>query len=1828
MSKTYYHADACLWEKETFFDGGTFLLPSKLPEEGLDSYIVDFDLSTGIHHVNFPAMSFRPNPSHPGKYVFASQDSAMEYPTSDLQEADSAIMSFKPSSSTPLHGSTDNAAFQDSILHSILPNTHRTTSSKCRSKNSLETVGSHQAASKLNFEDIFSKGQVGTSPKSEGKNVLSLNAIEDEILSKTKGGSGKASHKNFKALRIQVGLHVTQDALTPASETSDSSSGSFCGTISTPATSATSLTFMKPLLLPKLRIPSTTSTILMKPWILPNIHVPPGNTTATLNALDLAGQGQEQVLLEYLFPPWWNLKISQRQYDNWEAIKERVDPEDYWPRDGCQAQYTVKTTSRDQDIEDADSAVLHAAHEGNFGIQSTNDVQASHTSDDAETITLPAAPQPVDRELIHAMPSFDVNLRTRTQKFDALDILRLEILCELRKPKTPSPSPHLDVDSRSISKQPFKFSDYGEDNVMGAGDYETQSLLHEPSGELHMGPVPASLLETADSVSAIDDADRIKEGAVQDQAQLSLESANSPLRFENIDLDAEFGQSATELDDEATPDNDEGYIEQSVENRHEKGKAAGDADENQDLHLPDVLARLRSTRSQNSSLPRPSLSALALNKPTLPSLRRLDRYIPVDLMIEINHEFHRLWFEGLDGRAWIPGADEAEVRRLATNSTTQHRIGIPTTIGDMFKKFNGIYEDLWQGGIPDRPCVAGEDEARVQKITTYNVQWDYFKNDLNGSRLPLQGQKGFGPAPPFIEWFLQATGGDEQYPVHSRAKADEDNDNDSIYQHTDSSLQHHGNFLNNWFHEKSGTPPAVSLFAVVTAGRTQPVKDRYSHKAVVMSQAVKRIDPFKFDGDMSLIDENLKGTALRDFATGRTSIVYGPWGAWLSDSYDEDEDVPTVASGSFEGVGSYDAYGRLMQYAGLQWPHRVQRLDGDILIVNDDGRSRHTLPEPLETRGPWYCTLPTEPSMLRYTTAFIENENEEFEENAVAVIQQPPVINEIKENTAEDTQQPPNTEPVSAPSLEIENKQHNASGDNEQVPSASPEHATSSEGEKTEENASGDTQPEPSQDSEHDSLANIDNVDDNASDASTEIEQEQDLERDLVQHLLSDAAQSDSSTSETSEDPVAALSGEGAAIMAHIRAQGPPSRRASEESIVIKLLNAKPSSHLAVDDTRETQDVSEAKDASHENGKKLLLKEGPSSAVAEADPNLTILAKYASPPHGSPGSSHKKMYEQPLNEFVLPPKKPAFIEDVIHSSSEDNGVVLDDEINDNEQFGSPDAEESSLNTISPSQGLPARDYVPQTLSRPQDGRYFSPRVRESPENLDSPTKSLGGDSWEFDGESWVSPVKSGKQPAMQVDDDDFSEAQVSPTSSGTPSSPPSPGDSDNLDVSPVELTGTSSIEDDVFAPVPNETPSEATEDWGFDDDTDESWQTPLNDLPVISEGEEEALTPLNIQKYRPSISPVPEDNNPSTPCSLTDLALTKVPRFAKVQRNVSRTHIPSQKSAMSSEATTATSASPTPELPSGESSKQHSRSSSSSNQASYGNTNNHSRSSSQSELLTAEDIEDMVQEFALQAKAKRKGPSASLAFSYNTPGSSPIKKLITLDAAALGAALTPLTQPDETEQKGTVSKDVADVENSVDLREAKQGDSPLQDEPVSDNQAIDEEVNDTTGSIDNTAEVSSASDNIVADGPLHDELITDNEPVTDSEVIDPETDDTASNNDNPAQTFSISIHIIADIPPTAEPRKLRPQQGHLMEAGDVLEAENSVEVPVGGVLAAGDMVEAENVIDYCYEDVSEIPLRPDNRAYFGYFSVTVGHAAFAVGKWAVTTWAVRKLLVW
>ena len=59
LATMHYHVDACLWIKDSFIDGATFLMPSKVPEASLENYSVDVDDSTGIYHVVLRRASLR-----------------------------------------------------------------------------------------------------------------------------------------------------------------------------------------------------------------------------------------------------------------------------------------------------------------------------------------------------------------------------------------------------------------------------------------------------------------------------------------------------------------------------------------------------------------------------------------------------------------------------------------------------------------------------------------------------------------------------------------------------------------------------------------------------------------------------------------------------------------------------------------------------------------------------------------------------------------------------------------------------------------------------------------------------------------------------------------------------------------------------------------------------------------------------------------------------------------------------------------------------------------------------------------------------------------------------------------------------------------------------------------------------------------------------------------------------------------------------------------------------------------------------------------------------------------------------------------------------------------------------------------------------------------------------------------------------------------------------------------------------------------------------------------------------------------------------------------
>lgn len=150
--------------------------------------------------------------------------------------------------------------------------------------------------------------------------------------------------------------------------------------------------------------------------------------------------------------------------------------------------------------------------------------------------------------------------------------------------------------------------------------------------------------------------------------------------------------------------------------------------------------------------------------------------------------------------------------------------------------------------------------------------------------------------------------------------------------------KHHINFLGQWFHEKSGTSPAVSLWAASVGQRFEVAADTLLHDAVVSSQASKRIDPVQYDGDINEIPD-LQGDELREFVQGSVHTTYASFGSWQYDDYAEDENNPSHIAGPHLEA-QFDENGQLQGCEGLHLPRYVTNDDDDI-NVNDDGTGRH-----------------------------------------------------------------------------------------------------------------------------------------------------------------------------------------------------------------------------------------------------------------------------------------------------------------------------------------------------------------------------------------------------------------------------------------------------------------------------------------------------------------------------------------------------------------------------------------------------------------------------------------------------------------------------------------------------------------------------------------------------------------------------------------------------------------------------------------------------------------------------------------------------------------------
>ena len=373
-----WQADASLWKEDTFFDAGTFCLPSVLPQASLEAYTVTYDLETGIHDV-FLTMEgvlglSTPSTSSQSSHVAEFSNGVMEAvprrwnvgvssnrhtdsnekAAVDLQEADPAILSVHCLDKRQMDDVTGSEATIMLIDDSITATGRILGSYKQQRLKSHEDFGafipSHildtldcspvefpvegiddevedgEPDSFSTCEESSSDQQAISSPAlteadapigvpEEADSSLGMisntESIEEQIANSDNLGavySLKKCPEKAKSLNVLTDLVLEDDISPSTSSASESSSDNGTNTQSKPATSATSPTFSLP-------------------QDLLELHARQGEASSTIPALDLEEKRSSSERWQCIPLEWLDLAVSDRQYDRWEEVQEREEPE-------------------------------------------------------------------------------------------------------------------------------------------------------------------------------------------------------------------------------------------------------------------------------------------------------------------------------------------------------------------------------------------------------------------------------------------------------------------------------------------------------------------------------------------------------------------------------------------------------------------------------------------------------------------------------------------------------------------------------------------------------------------------------------------------------------------------------------------------------------------------------------------------------------------------------------------------------------------------------------------------------------------------------------------------------------------------------------------------------------------------------------------------------------------------------------------------------------------------------------------------------------------------------------------------------------------------------------------------------------------------------------------------------------------------------------------------------------------------------------------------------------------------------------------------------------
>ena len=310
--------DACLWKEDTFIDGATFLMPTKLPQAGVENYSVDLDDTTGVYHLTLRNTSLRASLALTNLSVPDFSSHVVEFSNGKMTivpRISFARDTVKDTAQKPLTRGSDktqteaeaeperhhSAENQPTVLHS-----DGTSSTLAESDSAIMEVG--RVVSQQEAKDQ-------SSPSSPSRSIIHILPWESTGTTSIDVKNPNTHAQTQKPIPITV-IDIRPSSSPNSSRRSSSASERTGSSTSTARTSPTSSEFPA--------VPFEKSAMKN----LPEVPFVTGKPSDVVNALALeeANQSNPEKGGDPDCISSWDLSISHRQVRHWYKIQDGSSP--------------------------------------------------------------------------------------------------------------------------------------------------------------------------------------------------------------------------------------------------------------------------------------------------------------------------------------------------------------------------------------------------------------------------------------------------------------------------------------------------------------------------------------------------------------------------------------------------------------------------------------------------------------------------------------------------------------------------------------------------------------------------------------------------------------------------------------------------------------------------------------------------------------------------------------------------------------------------------------------------------------------------------------------------------------------------------------------------------------------------------------------------------------------------------------------------------------------------------------------------------------------------------------------------------------------------------------------------------------------------------------------------------------------------------------------------------------------------------------------------------------------------------------------------------------